>query len=249
MAKKQIDPAIAKVLKAHGLGHEACWDCHGTWVVYHWALERVALSAGITFDPPQIIEANGREKCAAMAVMGTLGDKSWWSIGEAAPGNNKNAYPYAMAEKRAKDRVILKLIGLHGLAYSETEADEFERGKNKVWGDVPKEGAPGETGPVIGKLPSSKLQEELRKFAGEMMMIENHAPGASDQFIALQQAYKPVLLQCEQDLPAWYYGKQGSDTKGLHQRIAEKTEGIAKHEREHMDMPPDADHPGSYLDA
>lgn len=35
------------------------------------------------------------------------------------------AYPYAMAEKRAKDRVILKLAGLHGL-YSEDEADEFK---------------------------------------------------------------------------------------------------------------------------
>src|SRR3954469_9473986 len=28
--------------------------------------------------------------------------------------------------KRAKDRVILKLVGLHGLLYSEEEADEFK---------------------------------------------------------------------------------------------------------------------------
>ena len=32
------------------------------------------------------------------------------------------AYVYAMAEKRAKDRVILKLIELHGLVYSEEES-------------------------------------------------------------------------------------------------------------------------------
>ena len=50
-----------------------------------------------------------------------------------------------MAEKRAKDRVILKLVGLHGDVYSEEEADEFqeiiakERGsktvkpKDKTW--------------------------------------------------------------------------------------------------------------------
>jgi hypothetical protein len=31
-----------------------------------------------------------------------------------------------MAEKRAKDRVILKLIGLSGDAYSEEEADDFK---------------------------------------------------------------------------------------------------------------------------
>lgn len=30
-----------------------------------------------------------------------------------------------MAEKRGKDRVILKLIGLHGVVYSEEEADEM----------------------------------------------------------------------------------------------------------------------------
>ena len=35
---------------------------------------------------------------------------------------------YAMAEKRAKDRVILKLLELHGLVYSEEEADEFRQG-------------------------------------------------------------------------------------------------------------------------
>ena len=31
-----------------------------------------------------------------------------------------------MAEKRAKDRVILKLAGLHGYVYSEDEAEDFK---------------------------------------------------------------------------------------------------------------------------
>jgi hypothetical protein len=58
-----------------------------------------------------------------------------WSLGEALVGVNyrvsgkQAAYVYAMAEKRAKDRVILKLIGLHGLLYSEEEADEFRNGR------------------------------------------------------------------------------------------------------------------------
>jgi len=65
-------------------------------------------------------------------VVGKHGEKSEWSIGEAVVNSNykvsgkQAAYPYAMAEKRAKDRVILKLIGLHGFAYSEEEADEFK---------------------------------------------------------------------------------------------------------------------------
>lgn len=123
---KKLDPKIGEVLKAHGFDASACWDCHGTWVIYHRVLEQIAASAGIRFDPPQVVEADGGNKIAALCVVGNLGDKSEWSIGEAAPGNNKNAYPWAMAEKRAKDRVILKLIGLHGLAYSEDEADNFK---------------------------------------------------------------------------------------------------------------------------
>lgn len=102
------------------------WDCHGTWVVYHRAIERIAAKAGVTFDLPQVIEANSAAKVVAIAVRGVMGDRAEWSFGEAAPTNNKNAYPYAMAEKRAKDRVVLKLVGLHGLAYSEEESDDFK---------------------------------------------------------------------------------------------------------------------------
>ena len=37
----------------------------------------------------------------------------------------------AMAEKRAKDRVILKLLSGHGSLYSEAEADEFSEGRRQ----------------------------------------------------------------------------------------------------------------------
>lgn len=123
---RKLDASIAEVLKEFGFGPDACWDCHGTWVIYHRVLEQIAAKGGITFDAPLVLEANGAGKVAAICVTGRLKDKAEWSIGEAAPGNNKTAYPFAMAEKRAKDRVILKLVGLHGLAYSEDEADDFK---------------------------------------------------------------------------------------------------------------------------
>jgi hypothetical protein len=76
---------------------------------------------------PVIVESDALGQVATIVVRGSTPDgPSEWSFGEAAPKNNKNAYPYAMAEKRAKDRVILKLIGLHGIAYSEEEADDFK---------------------------------------------------------------------------------------------------------------------------
>lgn len=126
MAQK-LDPIIGETLKKHGFGPDACWNCHGVWVVYHKVLEQIAAKAGVTFDAPQVMEANGAGKSVAICVSGTLADRTEWSIGEASPANNKNAYPWAMAEKRAKDRVILKLIGLHGFAYSEEEAEVFKQ--------------------------------------------------------------------------------------------------------------------------
>ena len=105
------------------------WDCHGTLVLYHRAYEIIAAKEGIWFDPPTLIETRSADKIVAMLVVGHMGDaRSEWSIGEAAPANCKNAYPYAMAEKRAKDRVIAKLAGLAAYVYSEAEADEFKDG-------------------------------------------------------------------------------------------------------------------------
>jgi hypothetical protein len=124
-----IDGKLKEVLtKWHPNPKGAVWDCHGKWIAYHAALEEIARNAKITFDAPVVLEADGQNKCAALCVTGRMGAIAEWSIGEAAPANNKNGYPFAMAEKRAKDRVILKLIGLHGEVYSEEEADDFKKG-------------------------------------------------------------------------------------------------------------------------
>lgn len=126
MAKK-LDDTLLEILTKYGERPEdALWDCHGTWVAYHKAIERIAAKAGVSFDMPEVIQADSAAKVAVIVVRGFLGDRSEWSFGEAAPSNNKNSYPFAMAEKRAKDRVVLKLIGLHGLVYSEEESDDFK---------------------------------------------------------------------------------------------------------------------------
>lgn len=126
MNKKQKHEAVMKVLQEYNLDSSSLWDCHGTPVILHKAIESIAAQAGIKFDPPQVIEANSKDRIAVICVTGRMKDVTAWSFGEAAPNNNKNSYPYAMAEKRAKDRVVLKLIGLAGEVYSEDEADDFK---------------------------------------------------------------------------------------------------------------------------
>jgi hypothetical protein len=124
------DRQIADILAKYGEPFEGnVWRVQGTAVIYHKALERIAVRAKITFGPPSFLRAERDE--AVILVSGSNGERDEWSIGEALVGVNyrvsgkQAAYVYAMAEKRAKDRVILKLINLHGLAYSEAEADEF----------------------------------------------------------------------------------------------------------------------------
>lgn len=119
---------IMDFMEVHGVESDEIWEVHGnSWVIKHKALERVAAEKGIVWDRPAVIEHDAANKIAVICVFGKLGDRSEWSIGEASPANNKNAYCYAMAEKRGKDRVILKLLNTHGSLYSEAEADEFEQ--------------------------------------------------------------------------------------------------------------------------
>ncbi|AWM88224.1 trna delta -isopentenylpyrophosphate transferase [Microvirga sp. 17 mud 1-3] len=128
------DKKIAEVLAKFGEPMAGnVWRVQGTAVIYHKALERIAAQAAIQFEPPTIVRAERDE--AVILVTGRMGERLEWSIGEALVGTNyrvsgkQAAYVYAMAEKRAKDRVILKLIELHGLVYSEEEADEFKNSR------------------------------------------------------------------------------------------------------------------------
>lgn len=128
---RTIDKSLGAILKKYGADPATdIWDCHGTWVAYHKTLERIATQAGIGFDLPQVIR-HEHDECVVL-VSGTLGERSEWSFGEARIGLNykvagkQAGYPYSMAEKRGKDRVILKLLGLAGHIYSEEEADDFK---------------------------------------------------------------------------------------------------------------------------
>lgn len=126
---------IREVLERYGETYDTrkggtVWEVQGTPVISHKCLERVAARAGIAFDMPTILRSERDE--AVILVAGSLDKRREWSIGEALVNVNyrvsgkQAAYVYAMSEKRAKDRVILKLVELHGIAYSEDESDDFK---------------------------------------------------------------------------------------------------------------------------
>tara|TARA_Y100001973_G_C5209214_1_gene344238 strand:- start:19474 stop:20139 length:666 start_codon:yes stop_codon:yes gene_type:complete len=106
------------------------WKCHGNWILKHNGCEKIAMKENITFDEPKCnfdVAPN-----IALMITGHKKDedgnilKTEWSFGEACGRNTKMPYWWAMAEKRGKDRVILKLINAYEQGvYSSSEADEW----------------------------------------------------------------------------------------------------------------------------
>lgn len=125
--------AIMDFMSKYKIDSDEIWEVHGTtWVVKHKALERVAVEVGVVWLRPEVHVCDLTNKIAVVCAYGKLGDREEWSFGEASPANNKNSYPMAMSEKRARDRVILKLLVSHGALYSESEADEFTQPRRQT---------------------------------------------------------------------------------------------------------------------
>lgn len=109
---------VDEILKRYGFQRDATttWNVQGNKVIYHAVLEAIAAELQIEWLPPQILRAEPFE--AVILVQGTMDGKLQWAIGEALVGVNyrvsgkQAAYVYAMAEKRGKDRVIYKFLGL-----------------------------------------------------------------------------------------------------------------------------------------
>jgi len=141
---KPIDSGALAILKKYELDqkddqgqYKALWDCHGSWVMYHRYIELAGAKNGIKykFDEIETNSANGIVcvKCTAVLDKGNDKKVQVVSYGEASPKNVKaSTYPYAMAEKRAYDRCVLKLLGLHGFVYSEDELPDDVIAKNKA---------------------------------------------------------------------------------------------------------------------
>lgn len=182
-----IPKEIAEFKDAYGIESDELWEVrNGAYAIKHKALERVAVRQKIAFDPPQIIEAKASEKIAAICVTGRMGDRMEWSVGEASPANNKNAYCYAMAEKRGKDRVILKLLNAHGALYSEDEADEFKQNGNGS-ATLPKKDARGVYTKLQSEVQACQSREQLKLWMD----------GNKDRIAVLPEDWQDILRnQC-----------------------------------------------------
>lgn len=202
-----FDPAVGAILKKYEMPNDAVWQHKqsGSYIMKHWACEHVALKAGIAFDEPVIVQADAGNKLAVLLVTGHMGDHYEWSFGEAAPYNTQQSYPFAMAEKRAKDRVILKLLGVHGKVYSEEEADDFQE---------PRAERPGDNVRAAVDSPAQAPKHENKtgltitalKKSAHLYVSEIHACEDMDSLIALQtdKTFKNGVNLLKQGYPDGY---------------------------------------------
>lgn len=121
----KIDPIVKDILQELKFNPNEClWEKHGATCMKHRYIEIAGQEKGVVIEGLDEIEKNSAEGVVAIKCTASLGKSKVITYGEATPKNNKNGYPYAMAEKRAIDRAILKLIGIHGFVYSDDEVDD-----------------------------------------------------------------------------------------------------------------------------
>lgn len=173
------------------LDKDDAWQVQKVWVMKHKALERLSAAIKVKWHEPKILRCEADEAVilvmgsradkpevmewsvgeAKIVFMVPTGKKNQWGKDEVAPaegsfGNyqitpKQASYVWAMAEKRAKDRVIIKLAGLHG-AYSEEEADEFKgKGDLSVNGEAANDET-SKTAPKVEKVakPAAEATQE-----------------------------------------------------------------------------------------
>lgn len=233
MSKTNIPKKVIDLIKELELTREeTLWDCHGTWVMYHKALEKIAAHKGVTFDEPKVIHSDVALKSVVMLVTGRMDQRTEWSFGEATPANNKNAYPFAMSEKRAKDRVILKLVGLHGDVYSDTEIDKQAQ-------DDIKERATKKTKEPPKENPSKTLEETIKETEQDRKDIANgkYTPGEAEidpdkiaEWEKIHQTYMKNISQLpSQSMCAYWFNKQKDVLKSMKTAVPRMYGEIEEH--------------------
>ncbi len=96
--------------------------------------------------------------------------------------------------------------------------DKFKEFTEDPWKHV----RPGKTLQTLhGPLTMTELGKRLRTMAGEIYDIED--PGSLERY---REVEKPVIDQCERDLPNWFFGT--AEQKGLEQTFEEKANELRK---------------------
>ena len=128
---------IKDIQKKYNLSLDDFWEHKQSksWILTHDACSKIGNQESIELVDINVI--NSEPDLVRILVTMKKGSISITTFGEADRKNCFNPYLSCMAEKRGRDRAILKLINAYEYGvYSEIEADDFDKKKSR---SVPKD--------------------------------------------------------------------------------------------------------------
>jgi hypothetical protein len=169
---KKADGTVTTLEK--GLSEKDWWISKGRTkklILTHSAVQKVADTAGVSKDVQYTIltqpDAYNNYQYTIQAKV-CKGKECVTELGEANRsnlGNKGRANPANMAQKRAYDRCVFRLLGISGLLSEEELSDEDEE-ENKMDGLTIEETKA--IAPLINKILLSKTKENMNDFNKEM---------------------------------------------------------------------------------
>ena len=106
------------------------WCIGNNYIIFQDALTKIAKQEGIVFHKPDVEILYNNSNFYGVAMMGEaeLDGYKVWTTADSTKDNTMAKYYFNMAEKRLRDRQVLKLLDLYeyGL-YSDIEADDFKK--------------------------------------------------------------------------------------------------------------------------
>ena len=119
----KIDDKVLQLLKKHKLTKDDVWFMSHAkkYAITHKSMEKIQVREKIKITDLELSFIDLGLGACVVKCTAVKNKLQVITFGECNKKNNHNAYPVAMAEKRAIDRAILKLAGMHGDFYSEDE--------------------------------------------------------------------------------------------------------------------------------
>ena len=106
------------------------WCIGNNFILKHDALTKIAKNEGVVFHKPEVHIIYNDKQFFGVAMYGEaeLDGYKIWTTPDSTTQNTMAKYYFNMAEKRLRDRQVLKLLDLYeyGL-YSDVEADDFKK--------------------------------------------------------------------------------------------------------------------------
>ena len=106
------------------------WCIGNNFILKHDALTKIAKNEGVVFHKPEVHIIYNDKQFFGVAMYGEaeLDGYKIWTSADSTKENTMAKYYFNMAEKRLRDRQVLKLLDLYeyGL-YSDVEADDFKK--------------------------------------------------------------------------------------------------------------------------